>query len=146
MAHAEASIDRIRSDGPVENSLHDVIQTLSIKLDSAARYGLYSEDAHADGYEDCAELFGQLRRLDLQAIADESSWAVLAEGTVGLDAGILRPGKLINVRGAGRLFSGSYLATRIGHTLTREGSYTQAFHARRNAVGMTGAELYVALP
>jgi hypothetical protein len=68
MAHAEATIDRIRTDGPVENSLHDVIQTLSIKLDSAARYGLYSEDARADGFDDCAELFGQLKQLELQAI------------------------------------------------------------------------------
>jgi hypothetical protein len=88
---------------------------------------------------------GELQPL-VQAIADESSWAVVAEGTVGLDVGILRPGKLINVRGAGRLLSGSYLATRIGHSLRREGTYVQTFHARRNAVGMTGAELYVALP
>ena len=88
---------------------------------------------------------GELQPL-VQAVADESSWAVVAEGTVGLDVGILRPGKLINVRGAGRLFSGSYLATRIGHTLRREGSYAQTFHARRNAVGLTGAEIFVALP
>ena len=81
-----------------------------------------------------------------KAIVDESSWAVEASGSVGLDLGILRPGKLINVRGAGRLFSGSYLATRIAHSLDRDGSYTQTFRARRDAVGMTGAELYVALP
>ena len=62
-----------------------------------------------------------------------------------LDVGILRPGKLINVRGAGRLFSGSYLATGISHSILREGAYTQHFRARRNAVGMTGAELYLAL-
>jgi len=88
---------------------------------------------------------GELQPL-VQSIVDESSWALVAEGSVGLDAGILRPGKLINVRGAGRLFSGSYLATRISHSVRREGSYTQTFQARRNAVGMTGAELYVALP
>ncbi len=50
------------------------------------------------------------------------------------------------MRGAGRLFSGSYLTTRIAHSLDREGSYTQTFTARRNAVGMSGAELYFALP
>lgn len=88
---------------------------------------------------------GELQPL-VQSIVDESSWALVAEGTVGLDSGILRPGKLINVRGAGRLLSGSYLATRIGHSVTRAGSYTQTFRARRNAVGMTGAELFVALP
>lgn len=87
---------------------------------------------------------GELQPL-VQAIADESSWAVVAQGSVGLDVGILRPGKLLNVRGAGRLFSGSYLATRVTHSVRSEGSYTQTFEARRNAVGMTGAELYVAL-
>ena len=88
---------------------------------------------------------GELQPL-VQSIVDDSSWAVVAQGSVGLDVGSLRPGKLINVRGAGRLFSGSYLATRISHLLGREGSYTQTFQARRNAVGMTGAELYFALP
>ena len=68
MTHAEATIDRIRHDGAVRNSLHDVIQTLSIKLDSAARYGLYTEDATADGYDDCAQLFTRLREQELRAI------------------------------------------------------------------------------
>jgi hypothetical protein len=39
------SIEQIREARPVENSVHNVIQTLSVKLDSAARYGLYQEDA-----------------------------------------------------------------------------------------------------
>lgn len=64
------TIDRIRQDGPVKNSLHDVIQTLSIKLDSAARYGLYIDDASVDGYDDCAELFTRLRDLELRGIED----------------------------------------------------------------------------
>lgn len=81
----------------------------------------------------------------IQAIVDESSWAVEAEGTVANNAGVLRPGGIINVRGAGRVFSGSYYATRITHAIDRDGMYTQRFHARRNAVGMTGAELYVSL-
>jgi len=79
-----------------------------------------------------------------QGIADDSSWALEAEGSVGADIGVLRPGRLLNVRGAGRLLSGSYLATRVAHSIDRNGSYTQRFLARRNAVGMTGAELYVA--
>ena len=70
MAHAEATIERIRTDGVVENALHDVIQTLSVKLDSAARYGLYAEDARIDGYEDCAELFDRLAEQEKQAIDD----------------------------------------------------------------------------
>ena len=44
-AQTEATLERVRVDGPVMNTLHNLIQTLSIKLDSAARYGLYTEDA-----------------------------------------------------------------------------------------------------
>lgn len=79
----------------------------------------------------------------VQAIVDDSSWAVEAHGTVGPDVGILRPGGVLNVRGAGRVLSGSYYATRIAHSISRNGNYTQWFQARRNAVGMTGAELYI---
>lgn len=79
-----------------------------------------------------------------QAVVDRSTWAVVAEGTVGADAGVLRPGKIINVRGAGRVYNGSYFVTRVQHSIGRD-RYTQHFEARRNAVGMTGAELYVSL-
>ncbi len=89
---------------------------------------------------------GLMRSAELQgaaqAIVDRSTWAVVAEGTVGPDVGVLRPGGLVNVRGVGRVFNGSYYLTRVRHTITRD-SYQQWFEARRNAVGMTGAELYV---
>jgi phage protein D len=77
-----------------------------------------------------------------QAIADRSSWSVFASGQVGPDVGVLRPGGLVNVRGAGRLFNGSYYLTRVQHVIA-PGGYTQLFEAERNAVTMTGAELYV---
>jgi hypothetical protein len=79
-----------------------------------------------------------------QALAARSSWALVAEGELHDDAGagVLRPGGFVNVRGAGRAFNGSYVLTRVRHTITRE-SWSQRFEARRNAVGMTGAELYV---
>ena len=48
----------------------------------------------------------------------------------------------MDVRGAGRVYNGSYFVTRVTHTITDDG-YTQRFEARRNAVTMTGAELYV---
>jgi rubrerythrin len=73
VAQAEATIERIRQDGPVKNTFHNLIQTLSVKLDSAARYGLYADDARADGYEDCAELFDRLRSHERQAIDDLKS-------------------------------------------------------------------------
>ena len=79
-----------------------------------------------------------------QAIADKSSFAVVAEGEVGPTVGILRPGGLVNVRGAGRLYNGSYFVTRVTHTITRD-DYVQRFEARRNAATMTGAEVFVDL-
>lgn len=88
---------------------------------------------------------GLMRSAELQpmaqAIVDQSSMALKADGQVGADTGILRPGGLVNVRGAGRLFSGSYYVTRVSHVLNREG-LVQRFEATRNAVTLTGAELF----
>ncbi len=81
----------------------------------------------------------------VQAIVNQSSWALVAEGTVGGEQGILRPGGYLNVRGAGRSFSGSYYVTRVAHSIRRDGSHTQHFTAERNAVGLTGAEVFVDL-
>jgi hypothetical protein len=64
-----------------------------------------------------------------QAIVNRSSWAVMAEGTVGPDVGVLRPGSTV---------------TRVSHTIDCD-SYVQKFEARRNAVMMTGAEVFVQL-
>lgn len=62
------TIEQIHTERPVINTLHNLIQTLSIKLDSAARYGLYQDDAREDGMDDCAELFGQLAVTEREAI------------------------------------------------------------------------------
>ena len=86
---------------------------------------------------------GELQAM-AQSIADQSSFAVKATGTVDEEAGILRPGGIVNVRGAGRLFNGSYYVTRVSHAIDRQG-YVQRFGAQRNAVTMTGAEVYVSL-
>jgi rubrerythrin len=65
-----ASMERIRSEQPVENTVHNLVQTLSIKLDSAARYGLYVEDARKDGYDDCAEVFERIAGREQEMIQD----------------------------------------------------------------------------
>ena len=54
---------------------------------------------------------------------------------------MLRPGGLLSIRGAGRLYNGSYFVTRVHLTITA-GSIEQRFEAVRNAVTETGAELY----
>lgn len=79
-----------------------------------------------------------------QSIVERSTWAIVAEGRVGPDVGVLRPGGIVNVRGAGRVYNGSYYLSRVTHTIGKDG-YVQRFEARRNAVGMTGAEMYVEL-
>ena len=66
-----------------------------------------------------------------QAIVDRASWAVAAEGTAGSDVGILKPGGMVNVRGAGVFFNGSYYVRRVLHTLDNCGSYEQKFEAGR---------------
>lgn len=79
-----------------------------------------------------------------QAVADESSMALVAQGTVDDAVGILRPGGSVNVRGVGRLFNGSYYVTRVSHQISRDEGHVQRFTASRNAVTMTGAEVYAA--
>jgi rubrerythrin len=64
------SIEQIREARPVENSIHNLVQTLSVKLDSAARYGLYQQDARDEGFDDCAELFGRLAEQEQDAIQE----------------------------------------------------------------------------
>jgi phage protein D len=80
-----------------------------------------------------------------QAIVDRSTWAVACEGTVGAGVGVLRPGGLVAIRGAGRLYNGNWFVTRVRHTLGA-GRYEQHFEAMRNAVTETGAELYLEMP
>ncbi|HWM08427.1 MAG TPA: contractile injection system protein, VgrG/Pvc8 family [Solirubrobacteraceae bacterium] len=56
---------------------------------------------------------------------------------------VLRPGRLVTVKGAGALYSGLYYVTRVHHSFTVEG-YTQRFEAHRNGLGLTGEERFAA--
>ncbi|HWT13946.1 MAG TPA: hypothetical protein VN231_14425 [Allosphingosinicella sp.] len=78
-----------------------------------------------------------------QARATESSRAIAATGEVdGLKfSRPLRCGLPVLVRGAGTQHSGSYYVRSVTHRITTDG-YTQSFAAWRNAVGLTGAELF----
>jgi len=63
-------MDKIRTEQPVKNTVHNLVQTLSIKLDSAARYGLYVEDARKDGYDDCAQIFERMAEREQEMIRE----------------------------------------------------------------------------
>lgn len=79
-----------------------------------------------------------------QAVVDQSSWAITAEGELNTVAygGILHAKRSVNVRGAGRQFSGTYYVEKVLHTISGDG-YTQRFNLRRNALGLTKQERFV---
>jgi len=52
------SMETIRKTEPMQNINHDLIQLLSVKLDSAARYELYKKDA--EGNAELQRLFDRL--------------------------------------------------------------------------------------
>ena len=84
---------------------------------------------------------GEVQRF-AQSVVDRSSWAIVAEGELNTLAygGLLKAKQPVMVRGAGRAFSGRYYVERVLHTIGSDGSYTQQFTLRRNAIGLTGQE------
>lgn len=86
-----------------------------------------------------AELFRQN-----QAIVDRSSRSLTASGRVdAIKYGrVLRPGLPVLVRGAGRAMSGKWYVTAVNHSISTA-AWTQSFQASRNAVGLTGTEVFV---
>jgi rubrerythrin len=60
--------EQIRAEEPVKNTIHNLVQTLSVKLDSAARYSLYQDDARKDGFDDCAEAFEAIAGRERESI------------------------------------------------------------------------------
>ena len=78
------------------------------------------------------------------ARASETSRSVRASGEVdGLK--YKRPllvGLPVLVRGPGRQMSGTYYVTSVTHRISRD-RYSQQFSATRNAVGLTGAEIFI---
>jgi hypothetical protein len=86
-----------------------------------------------------AELFRQN-----QAIVDRSSRAITGSGSVdSVKYGrMLRPGLPVAIRGAGRAHSGTWYVESVSHSIST-GAWTQRFRASRNALGLTGAELFI---
>ena len=78
-----------------------------------------------------------------QAVVDRSAWAIRAEGELSTVTygDVLRAKRPVNLRGAGRRFSGTWYVEKVLHRLSDEG-YTQTFTLRRNATGVTGRERF----
>lgn len=83
-------------------------------------------------------------QLRAMAQASATSRAITAQGEVdGIKfARPLRVGLPVLVRGAGRQNSGLYYVQSVTHRISRD-DYRQSFSAWRNAVGLTGAEVFV---
>jgi len=79
-----------------------------------------------------------------QAVRDEAAWFITAEGEINSDAyqTVLRPHRLVLVKGAGKPFSGKYYVTRVVHQLMGDGTYAQRFEARRNARDVAKSEQF----
>jgi phage protein D len=79
-----------------------------------------------------------------QAVRDEAGWFITATGEVNGNAyqAVLRPRRLVLIKGAGKPFSGKYYVTSVVHELKMDTScsYTQRFEARRNARDLDGSE------
>jgi hypothetical protein len=70
--------EQIRTEEPVKNTIHNLIQTLSVKLDSAARSatsrplcaatGSTRKTRRKDGFDDCAELFARMAETEQRDI------------------------------------------------------------------------------
>jgi phage protein D len=79
-----------------------------------------------------------------QAVRDEAAWLIAAGGEINSDAyqAVLRPHRLVLIKGAGKEYSGKYYVTRVVHEFKGDGSYTQKFEARRNARDLDGSETF----
>jgi phage protein D len=85
---------------------------------------------------------GELERF-CQGVTDRSAWAVVASGTLHAAAygRALRARRPVDLRGAGDLYSGTYLVRRVVHTFQSE-LYSQEFELARNALRRTGSESF----
>jgi len=79
-----------------------------------------------------------------QAVRDEAGWFITARGEINSEAyqAVLRPHRLVLIKGAGKAYSGKYYVTRVVHELSGDGSYVQNFEARRNARDVDGSEQF----
>jgi phage protein D len=80
----------------------------------------------------------------VQSVRDEAAWFITAHGEINSDAyqSVLRPHRLVLVKGAGTTYSGKYYVTRVVHEMNHEGDYIQLFEARRNARDLDGSEQF----
>lgn len=76
-----------------------------------------------------------------QSLYDDANWFVFGEGEINSIEyqDVLRARELVTIKGVGETYSGVYYVTKVKHVFT-EGSYTQRFKVKRNAIFPDGSE------
>jgi hypothetical protein len=63
-----ATMDQLRTAKPRSNMFHNLVHSLAIKLDSAARYDIYINDANQENCQQCVQLWQKCKDLEMQQI------------------------------------------------------------------------------
>ena len=64
------SLEDIRTDGELDDTIRNLVDALHAKLHSASRYGMYEYQAAQAGREECAEVFRRVHRQDRAQIRE----------------------------------------------------------------------------
>jgi hypothetical protein len=64
------SLRDLRNDQSVDQTLQNLLRALTLNLELRARYRVFEFEASQDGHPDTARLFGRLRRVEGEQIAD----------------------------------------------------------------------------
>ena len=64
------SLRDLRYDQSVDQTLQNLLRALTLNLELRARYRVFEFEASQDGHPDTAQLFGKLRRVEGEQIAD----------------------------------------------------------------------------
>jgi len=62
-----ATMEKIRQTQPMLNANYDLIHLLDERLQMAARYDLYIQDAKEGNCDHCVQLFQNLKDMDMEA-------------------------------------------------------------------------------
>jgi hypothetical protein len=63
------SLRDLRDDQGTDQTLQNLLKALTLNLELRARYRVFEFEASQDGHADAARLFGDLRRLESEQIA-----------------------------------------------------------------------------
>jgi hypothetical protein len=64
------SLQDLRSDQAIDQTLENLLRALTLNLELRARYRVFEFEASQDGHPEAARLFGKLRRIEAEQIAD----------------------------------------------------------------------------